>query len=73
MKSSEYNQLISNLHEIVDLHGGLLNSLVEVSSCPAPEQRVGRVFLTIAPQLKQVLTKYCSNHPRAVCMLDRYK
>ncbi|XP_075211542.1 rho-type guanine nucleotide exchange factor isoform X2 [Lycorma delicatula] len=73
MKNSEYSQLISNLHEIIDLHDGLLNSLVEVASFPGPEQRVGRVFITIAPQLKQVLTKYCCNHPRAVCVLDKYK
>lgn len=73
MKGSEYNQLISNLHDVVNLHEGLLNSLVEVASYPSPEQRVGRVFLTVAPQLKQVLTKYCSHHPRSVSALDKYK
>ncbi|KAG8309578.1 Rho guanine nucleotide exchange factor 6 [Homalodisca vitripennis] len=73
MKTSEYQQLIGNLPEVVEVHETLLASLEEIANKAAAEQRVGNLFLTTAPRLKQVHMTYCSSHPRAVCILDRYK
>lgn len=73
MKPAEYQQLVGNLAEVVEVHEELLNALDEVSTRSASEQRVGRVFINAAPRLKQVLMTYCGSHPRAVCVLERYK
>ncbi|XP_039280818.1 rho guanine nucleotide exchange factor 7 isoform X2 [Nilaparvata lugens] len=73
MKKSEYQQLVGNLTEVLEVHSSLLDSLREAATQPPSEQRVGRVFLTAAPQLKHILITYCASHPRAVCVLERYK
>lgn len=73
MKSSEYQQLVGNLAEVVEVHEALLSALEEIASLPAAEQRVGHLFLTTAPRLKQVHMTYCASHPRAVTIMDRYK
>ncbi|XP_054281962.1 rho guanine nucleotide exchange factor 7-like isoform X2 [Macrosteles quadrilineatus] len=73
MKPGEYQQLLGNLPEVVEVHERLLASLEEMAGRAAVEQRVGNLFLTSAPKLKQIHMTYCAGHPRAVCILDRYK
>nr|CAD7443878.1 unnamed protein product [Timema bartmani] len=62
---------------VAELQGLLKNFLhpLEKSDIqrPALEQRVGKVFLSAAPRIKQVHQAYCASHPRAVCVLDKFK
>lgn len=69
----DYEGLVSNITEIVDVHETLLKGLKEWSTSPAEQQRIGRLFLTTAVKLKQVHEKYCSSHPKAVLILDKFK
>lgn len=70
---AEYKQLVGNLEEVVVAHSNLLTALEEQSERPSREQRIGGAFLTLAPHLQSVHQIYCGNHPRAVCMLEKYK
>lgn len=69
----EYNGLVSNINEIVEVHQSLLKSLADCSATPPEQQRIGRVFLTSAPKVKQAHQKYCSTHPRAIVILEKYR
>lgn len=73
LTKEEYRQLVGNIGNIVEIHQQFLSTLEECSQRPAVEQRVGKVFLTTAPHIKQVHQVYCSSHPKAVCILDKYK
>lgn len=73
LTADEYKQLTGNIVEVLDTHQQLLNGIEAEESKPSMEQRVGRLFLTLAPKVKSVHQAYCSLHPRAVCILDRYK
>ncbi|KAK9737844.1 RhoGEF domain [Popillia japonica] len=68
----EFKQLTSNLSEVVETHQQLLNSL-EDNIKVIHGARIGNLFLTRAPKIKAVHQTYCSLHPRAVCILDKYK
>ncbi|KAK7067758.1 Rho guanine nucleotide exchange factor 6, partial [Halocaridina rubra] len=70
---AEYIQLVGNMEDVCYVHAQLVKSLEEQVDQPSREQRIGRVFLTMAPQLQGTHKAYCSNHPRAVCMLEKYK
>lgn len=69
----EYKQLTGNINEVLDVHQQLLSLIESESTKPGLEQRVGRLFLTWASRVKNVYQIYCSLHPRAVCILDKYK
>nr|XP_033328833.1 rho guanine nucleotide exchange factor 7 isoform X2 [Megalopta genalis] len=71
LTKDEYKQLLSNVHEILDAHQRLLISLE--TAIAQGSSRVGNLFLTLAPKLKSIHSTYCANHPRAVCILDRYR
>jgi Rho guanine nucleotide exchange factor 7 len=73
LTKEEYRQLVGNIGNVVETHQQLLSTLEECNQRPAVEQRVGKVFLTSAPHIKQVHQTYCSSHPKAVCILDKYK
>lgn len=73
LTKEEYRQLVGNIGNVVETHQQLLTALEECSQRPPVEQRVGKVFLTTAPHIKQVHQVYCSSHPKAVCILDKYK
>ncbi|XP_066967640.1 rho guanine nucleotide exchange factor 7 [Macrobrachium rosenbergii] len=70
---AEYCQLIGNLEDVCYCHTLLVKSLEEQAERPSREQRIGGVFLSLAPKLQGVHKAYCSNHPRAVCILEKYK
>ncbi|XP_076657820.1 rho-type guanine nucleotide exchange factor isoform X3 [Halictus rubicundus] len=72
LTKEEYKQLLSNVHEILEAHQRLLTSL-EAAIAQGSSSRVGNLFLTLAPKLKSIHATYCANHPRAVCILDRYR
>jgi len=73
LSKEEYNHVIGNLPEVVELHTNLLAQLEDCYEKPGHEQRVGHIFLTTAEKMKNIHTVYCSNHPRAVCILEKYK
>lgn len=59
--------------EVLETHQQLLSLLEAEDSKPSLDQRVGRLFLTWAPKIKAVHQAYCALHPKAVCILDKYK
>ncbi|KAK9872328.1 hypothetical protein WA026_017143 [Henosepilachna vigintioctopunctata] len=69
----EYKQLTGNIIEVLDTHQALLSFLENEERLPGNDQKVGKLFLNWAPKIKSVHQKYCSLHPRAVCILDKYK
>ncbi|CAL4103827.1 unnamed protein product, partial [Meganyctiphanes norvegica] len=73
LTDSEYKQLVSNLEEVITTHGHLVTALEEQNERPPRDQRIGGAFLKMAPQLQATHKQYCGNHPRAVCILEKYK
>lgn len=73
LTSDEYKQLTGNLCDVLETHQQLLGLLETEEIKVNAEQRVGRLFLTWAPRIKAVHQEYCALHPRAVCILDKYK
>lgn len=73
LTDAEYKQLVGNLEEVAVAHSNLVTALEEQSERPSREQRIGGAFLTLAPHLQSVHQNYCTNHPRAVCMLEKFK
>lgn len=73
LSGDEFKQLTSNINEVVDTHRQLLSLVEQENAKPGTEQRVGKLFLNWAPKIKSVHQLYCSLHPRAVVILDKYK
>ncbi|KAL1124744.1 hypothetical protein AAG570_001365 [Ranatra chinensis] len=73
LTKEEYQQLVINLKEVICTHESLLSNLESVVKRPLSEQRVGKLFLTSAPRLKQVHHTYCAGHPRAVAIIEKHK
>jgi len=73
LSDEEYGHVIGNLAEVLELHNTLLAQLEDCYVKASGEQRVGHIFLSMAEKMKNVHTNYCSNHPRAVCILENYK
>ncbi|XP_046867046.1 uncharacterized protein LOC6643737 isoform X1 [Drosophila willistoni] len=67
LNPDEYAQLMCNFVEIVRTHEDLLTQIEEC------KERVGKLFLTIAPLMKKVHQAYCAAHPKAIVILDKYK
>ncbi|XP_067623629.1 rho guanine nucleotide exchange factor 7 isoform X3 [Eurosta solidaginis] len=63
----EYAQLMCNFVEVVRTHEELLKKMEECND------RVGKLFLTKAPHMKQVHQAYCAAHPKAIVILDKHK
>lgn len=73
LTEAEYKQMVGNLEEVAVAHSNLVTALEEQSERPSREQRIGGAFLTLAPHIQNVHQTYCSNHPRAVCILEKHK
>ncbi|KAF5287117.1 hypothetical protein FQR65_LT12340 [Abscondita terminalis] len=73
LSHDEYQQLTGNLFEVLEAHQQLLKLVEEEESKPSDDQRVGRLFLSWAPRIKTVHQVYCSLHPRAAFVLDKYR
>ncbi|XP_068140639.1 uncharacterized protein RtGEF isoform X1 [Drosophila tropicalis] len=67
LNPDEYAQLMCNFVEVVRTHEDLLTQIEEC------KERVGKLFLTIAPLMKKVHQAYCAAHPKAIVILDKYK
>lgn len=42
-------------------------------SAPSKGQRIGGVFLQFALLLEKIILKYCSDHPKAVTVIEKHK
>ena len=73
LNDNEYRQLTGNILEVLDVHKSLLSLLEEHESKSLTEQKIGKLFLTWAPKIKSVHQTYCSLHPKAACILDKFK
>lgn len=73
MTKDEFKQLTGNINEVLQVHEQFLDLLEECAMKTGPEQRVGGLFLQWAPKIKAVHQIYCAGHPKAVCVLDKYK
>ncbi|XP_064638906.1 rho guanine nucleotide exchange factor 7-like isoform X3 [Lineus longissimus] len=69
----DYTQLCGNLEDVLACHQVILSSLDEIIKLPQPQQRIGGMFLRMAPQVKNLYEKYTANHPWAVSILQKYK
>ncbi|CAH1108583.1 unnamed protein product [Psylliodes chrysocephalus] len=69
----EYKQLTGNITEVLETHQQLLNLIEIESNKPGQDQKVGKLFLNWAPRIKNIHQAYCSLHPKAVCILDKYR
>ena len=67
MTVEEFGQLICNIFEVVELHEDFLNDLEQTND------RVGKVFLSKAPIMKIIHQKYCTAHPKAIVVIEKYK
>lgn len=73
MTIDEYKQLVNNIEEVSSIHEELLESLEQISALPQSDQRIGKLFLNKASHIKAVHLKYCSSHPRAVNIIEKFK
>ncbi|KAJ8917559.1 hypothetical protein NQ315_005608 [Exocentrus adspersus] len=73
LTQDEYKQLTGNITDVLETHQQLLSLIEAEANKPGNEQRVGKLFLTWAPKIKGVHQRYCSLHPKAVCILDKYR
>ncbi|CAH2066715.1 unnamed protein product, partial [Iphiclides podalirius] len=73
LTKDEFKQLTGNINEVLQTHEQFLVLLEECATKTGPDQRVGGLFLQWAPKIKSVHQTYCAGHPKAVCILDKYK
>lgn len=73
MTVEEYNQLVNNIEEVSKTHEELLELLEQMSQLPQSEQRIGKLFLNKASYIRALHIQYCSLHPRAVSIIEKYK
>ncbi|XP_050361629.1 uncharacterized protein LOC126780965 isoform X1 [Nymphalis io] len=73
LTKDEFKQLTGNINEVLQVHEQFLDLLEECAMKTGPDQRVGGLFLQWAPKIKSVHQIYCAGHPKAVCILDKYK
>lgn len=69
----EYALILNNLKDVIALHEGILGGIETAITMPPNEQRVGKLFLTLAPKFSQVHSTYCTGHPQAVFTLNKFK
>lgn len=67
LNEQEYNQLIGNFNVLVETHENFLSEIKDGNT------RIGKTFLGKAGILKKVHEAYCTTHPKAILILDKYK
>uniref|UniRef100_A0A6Q2ZM74 Rho guanine nucleotide exchange factor (GEF) 7b n=1 Tax=Esox lucius TaxID=8010 RepID=A0A6Q2ZM74_ESOLU len=65
LSSAEISHILGNLEDISTFQ----QMLVQL---PENQQRVGRFFLNLMPQMKSLYVAYCCNHPSAVNVLTKH-
>ena len=69
----DYAQLVANYEEVIRIHNNMLHALEEMMGSKSGTPRFGRVFLSQAPHLKTVHIQYCSSHPKAITIVEKYR
>ncbi|XP_005102589.2 uncharacterized protein LOC101857260 [Aplysia californica] len=69
----EYKQLIGNMEEIIAFQQGFLAALEECEKLPSAQRRIGGIFMQYASSVKELYSNYCSNHPKAVSILQKHR
>jgi len=72
LSESEFRQLVGNLDEVIEVHNTLHVALKEEISTNAL-QRVGKVLLNNGALVKAAHLTYWANHPKAVCVFEKYR
>jgi len=73
LQESEYNQLVGNLEDLIEVHHRLNSSLEDVRRSAPRLQRLGQVFLQHGSNIRAAHLSYWSNHPKAVCILEKHR
>lgn len=73
LSEKEFKTLAGNIEEICNCNSSLLIALEELKEKPSKDQKIGGVFIRFAPQIKDVNTSYCSNHPKAAVVIEEHK
>ncbi|XP_071164638.1 rho guanine nucleotide exchange factor 7-like isoform X36 [Mytilus edulis] len=66
----EYTKLVGNLDDILAFQNNFLSSIEDCMKQLPHLRRIGGVFMKHAPRLKELYLEYCSNHPRAVAIVQ---
>ncbi|XP_054712680.1 rho guanine nucleotide exchange factor 7-like isoform X2 [Uloborus diversus] len=69
----EYSNLANNLEDVYACSRALLNMLEDIKGTPSKAQRIGGVFIQIAPLVKKIHSQYCANHPKTVAVIEKHK
>jgi len=72
LSESEFRQLVGNLDEVIEVHNTLHVALKEEVATNAL-QRVGKVLLNNGALVKAAHLTYWANHPKAVCVFEKYR
>uniref|UniRef100_A0A6Q2Y4F1 Rho guanine nucleotide exchange factor (GEF) 7b n=1 Tax=Esox lucius TaxID=8010 RepID=A0A6Q2Y4F1_ESOLU len=72
LSSAEISHILGNLEDISTFQQMLVQSYEECTKLPENQQRVGRFFLNLMPQMKSLYVAYCCNHPSAVNVLTKH-
>lgn len=72
LTKEDRDTLAGNYDEIVNFHVELDKKLEHESLKPIPEQRFGKCYLEVAPQMREIYLQYCSNHPQAASIISQY-
>jgi len=70
---SEYQQLVGNIEDLIEAHQRLNSSLEDVRRSQPKQQRLGQVFLQHGSTIRTAHLSYWSNHPRAVCIIEKHR
>lgn len=73
LDESEYQQLVGNIEDLIEAHQRLNSSLEDVRRSQPKQQRLGQVFLQHGSNIRAAHLTYWSNHPRAVCIIEKHR
>eukprot|EP00088_Acartia_fossae_P068401 TRINITY_DN8673_c1_g1_i5.p1 TRINITY_DN8673_c1_g1~~TRINITY_DN8673_c1_g1_i5.p1 ORF type:complete len:613 (-),score=149.34 TRINITY_DN8673_c1_g1_i5:499-2337(-) len=73
LDESEYQQLVGNIEDLIEAHQRLNSSLEDVRRSQPKTQRLGQVFLQHGANIRAAHLAYWSNHPRAVCIIEKHR
>ncbi|TRY67074.1 hypothetical protein TCAL_03108 [Tigriopus californicus] len=70
---NEFRQLVGNLEELIDVHKSMNLAIEETSRLDPRDQKLGKIFLQHGSNVKAAHRTYWQSHPRAVCILEKYR
>ncbi|CAI4229295.1 unnamed protein product [Auanema sp. JU1783] len=73
MNEDDFKILTCNMEDILELQKEMFAEIESNMKVPVPDQRIGRIFLAPASELKSLMLTYCWNHPKAVEILTEKK